>query len=122
VAIVNLTAETYKTVVQESDIVVVDWWAAWCGACKHFATVFEEVANNFPAVSFAKVDTEKEKGLVESNGIQHIPTLSLYREGLLLFREPGYFDASALSSILEQASSIDMDVVRADITKEMSNN
>jgi len=119
-AILDLTAKTYQTTVQESRILVVDWWAAWCGACKNFAGVFEKVSEAFPAVSFGKVNTEEESELVKANEIKNIPSLSLYREGILLFREPGYFDADALSDILTQASSIDMDAVRADIAKETS--
>jgi thioredoxin 1 len=121
VAILNLTKKTYQTTVEESHILVVDWWAPWCGACKNFASVFEQVAEAFPAVSFGKVNTEEESELVKANEIKNIPSLSLYREGILLFREPGYFDADALSDILTQASSIDMTAVRADIAKMASN-
>jgi thioredoxin 1 len=105
----------YEQLVSGKGIVVVDCWAAWCAACKEFTPVYEKIAAKFPNHSFGKLDTQAEKHLVSKLGIEHIPTLLLYREGTLLFKQPGYYDEEQMEDILRQAESLDMDVVRADI-------
>jgi thioredoxin 1 len=114
-ALIALNESNYEQHVSGKGIVVVDCWAAWCAACKDFTPIYERVAATFPAHTFGKLDTQVEKNLVSKLGIENIPTLLLYREGILLFKQPGYYDEAQLEDILRQAESLDMDVVRADI-------
>lgn len=114
-ALITLNESNYEQEVSAKEIVVVDCWAAWCGACKDFTPVYERIAEKFPKHTFGKLDTQAEKNLVSKLGIEHIPTLLLYREGILLFKQPGYYDEAQMEDILQQAESLDMDVVRADI-------
>jgi thioredoxin 1 len=99
-------------------VVLVDCWAEWCGACREFAPVFDRVAARYPEHAFAKLDTGAEEELVSSLGISHIPTLMLFRDGVLLFKQPGYLDDEGLDDILAQAASLDMDLVRAEIAAD----
>jgi thioredoxin len=104
--------------VSDSKILVVDCWAPWCAPCKTFAPVFEAVAENHPEHKFAKVNTEAESELKSKLGIQHIPTLLLYREGVLLFQQPGYYPQDELENIVKQAEAIDMEMVRKQIEED----
>jgi thioredoxin 1 len=119
-ATLDVTEESFSDVVTGGGIVVVDCWASWCGACKTFAPVFERVAGKHPGHTFAKLDTQREKSLVKDLEIENIPTLLLYRDGLLLFKQPGYYEEEELDDIVKQAESLDMDEVRAGIEKEAS--
>ena len=119
-ALVTLNESNYDRTISGKGIVVVDCWAAWCAACKDFTPVYEKIAAKFPGHTFGKLDTQAEKELVSKLGIEHIPTLLLYREGILLFKQPGYYDEEQMEDILRQAESLDMDVVRADIAASKS--
>jgi thioredoxin 1 len=110
--IVELDQPTFEALVGSPGIVFVDCWAAWCGACKSFRPVFEDAARRHPTCTFAKVDTQQHKALAAALGIEHIPSLVLYRDGLLLFNQPGYFDAAGLDEIISQAESLDMDIAQ----------
>lgn len=114
----DLTAGNFDSCVESDGIVVVDCWAAWCGPCRQFAPVFERVAARHPECVFAKLDTEANRELVQSLGIKHIPTLLVYREGVLLYREPGSPAEADLEDILAQVTGLDMDQVRAEIAAE----
>jgi thioredoxin 1 len=113
-ATLKLTAENFEQTVSNSGIVFVDCWAAWCGGCKVFAPVYERVASQHPQHLFGKLDTNAESDLAASLDVKHVPTLMVYRDGILLFQQPGNFDEQALQDIVSEAVSIDMDVVRAD--------
>jgi thioredoxin 1 len=117
-SILDLTADTFDATVTRDGIVVVDCWAAWCGPCRQFGPVFERVAARHPDCLFAKLDTEAHRELVQSLGIQHIPSLMVYRDGILLYREPGSQKEEDLEDVLAQVASLDMDEVRADIEAE----
>lgn len=119
-AIVNLSKDNFDSTVTGGGIVLVDCWAAWCGACKTFGPVFERVAERHPNHTFGKIDARKERELVNQLGIEHIPALLLFRDGILLFRQPGYFDEAKLDDILSQAESLDMELVLADMAAERS--
>ena len=118
VALLNLTSENFKETISGEGIVLIDCWAAWCNACKEFQPVFEEVAGKYPDHTFAKLDTQAEEDLVKSLEVEHIPTLLLFKEGIMLFKQPGYFDLKGLDDILAQAQSIDMNEVRAYMEKQ----
>jgi thioredoxin 1 len=111
-ALINLTSENYKTVTSKKEIVMVDCWAEWCSACQSFNPVYEKVSEKYPGHTFAKLDALEEKNLVSDLGIEHIPTLLLFRDGFLLFNQPGYYEEDKLEDIIRQAESVDMDEVR----------
>jgi thioredoxin-like negative regulator of GroEL len=97
------------------DLVLVECWAPTCGACKQFDPVFEKVAEEHPQHRFLRLDITAESGFSEALGIDHTPALMVYREGILLFRQPGNYERDQLADIVRQAANIDMDMVRADI-------
>ena len=115
---VDLTDKNFDETVAEAGVVVVECWAGWCRACKTFAPIFERVAESFPNHTFAKIDSQGESVLIEKLGIEFIPSLLLYRDGILLFKQPGYYEEEQLKQIVRQAETLDMDLVRADIADE----
>jgi thioredoxin 1 len=119
-SVLDVTEDNFADVVTGGGIVIVDCWASWCGTCKTFAPVFERAAGRHSKHVFAKLDTQKEKSLVKDLEIEHIPALLLYRDGLLLFKQPGYYEEEELDDIVRQAESLNMDEVRAGIEKEAS--
>jgi thioredoxin 1 len=112
--ITELTNKNFEQAVQLPGIVVVDCWAAWCGTCKQFEKVYRRVAEKRSQHTFTKLDTETHKDLRSALGISHIPSLLLYRDGILLFNEPGNFDEQILNGIIDQAEALDMEIVRAE--------
>lgn len=119
-ATVNLTAQTFESTVIREGIALVDWWAAWCGPCRMFAPVFEQASETHPDIVFAKVDTEAEQQLAAAAGISSIPTLMIFRDGILLYSEAGALPGPALEDIIRQVRELDMDVIRAEIAKEQA--
>lgn len=116
-ATINITAEQFPDTVQKEGIVLIDFWAEWCGPCKRFGPIFEEVSEKFPDATFGKVDTEANQELSAALQIQSIPTLMLFRDGVLLARESGLLPASALEELIGQAEALDMDDVRRQIAE-----
>jgi thioredoxin 1 len=117
---VALTAETFDSTVSQQGIVLVDWWASWCGPCRMFAPVFEAAAEEHPDIVFGKVDTEAEQSLAHVAGIMSIPTLMVFRDGILVFSQPGALPAPALAELIRQARALDMDEVRAAVAQPAS--
>ena len=115
---VDLTTEDFEKTVLENDIVLVDFWAAWCGPCRMFAPVFERASAEHTDVVFGKVDTEAEPGLASAAGITSIPTLMAFREGILVFAQPGALPAPALEQVIQAVKSLDMDDVRAKVAEQ----
>src|SRR5512133_2930131 len=109
---VPLTLDSFESTIATSPIVFVDFWAAWCGPCRMFAPVFEKAAEANPDIVFGKVDTEAEQALAAQAGITSIPTLMIFREGVLLFGQPGALPAPALDDLIAQARALDMEDVR----------
>ncbi|WP_225752807.1 thioredoxin [Actinotalea sp. Marseille-Q4924] len=116
-ATVDLTAETFESTIESDKLVLVDWWAAWCGPCRMFAPVYEAASEKHQDVVFGKVDTEAEQMLAAQAGISSIPTLMIFREGILLFAQPGALPGNALKDLITQAQGLDMDEVRAELAK-----
>ncbi len=117
-ATINLTADDFEKTVLESDIVLVDFWAEWCGPCKQFGPVFEEASAQNPDITFAKIDTEAEQALASAAGITSIPTLMAFREGVLVFAQPGALPAPMLGKVIGAVRDLDMDSVRKDIEEQ----
>ena len=109
---VQLTKNSFKNVVQKTGIVVLDWWAPWCGPCRAFAPAFEAASTRHPDITWAKVNTEQEPELAGFFRIQAIPTLMAFRDGILLFEQAGMLPPAALDKLAEQLRSIDMNEVR----------
>lgn len=112
---INLTKATFDDTVKKQGIVLVDWWASWCGPCKAFAPIYEQVSKTHPEAVFAKVDTESEPGLAAAFDVRAIPTLSVLRDGVLLFHRAGMIPAKALDDLIKQAAAVDMDEVNREI-------
>ena len=112
-----LTAATFEQTVLENDIVLVDWWAAWCGPCRMFAPVFEAASVAHPDIVCAKVDTEAEQSLAGSAQITSIPTLMGFRDGILVFSQPGALPAASLEEVIASIRALDMDDIRSKIAE-----
>ncbi|MDH3731097.1 MAG: thioredoxin [Acidimicrobiia bacterium] len=117
-ATVDLNKDTFESTVVDNDIVLVDFWAAWCGPCKSFAPTYEKVSADHPDVVFGKVDTEDQEELAQYFGIRSIPTLMIFRDQVGIFSQPGALPEDALRNLIDQALALDMDKVREEIAKE----
>ncbi|NLC97616.1 MAG: thioredoxin [Actinomycetales bacterium] len=115
---INLTEATFEETINSEGILLIDWWAEWCGPCKQFAPIFESAAEKHQDITFAKIDTEAEQNLAGAVGITSIPTLMAFRDGILLYAQPGALPAEALDQIIEQVQALDMDKVRAEVAAE----
>ncbi|MFH8451173.1 thioredoxin [Streptomyces fungicidicus] len=112
---VDLTAADFETTVTGNDIVLVDFWASWCGPCRTFAPVYEKASRTHSDIVFGKVDTEAEQGLAAAADITSIPTLMAFREGVLVFSQPGALPSQALDQLITAVRDLDMDEVRASL-------
>jgi len=117
-ATIDLTADVFEKTVTEPGITLVDFWADWCGPCKQFGPIYEEASNKNADITFGKVDTEAEQALAGAAGITSIPTLMAFRDGVLVFAQPGALPAPALDEVIQAVRDLDMDEVHAKIAEQ----
>ncbi len=117
-ATTNLGMTDFEQTVTDNDIVLVDFWADWCGPCMQFAPVYEAASEKYPDLVFGKVDTEAERELAAAARIMSIPTLMVFREGILVFSQPGAMPGSALDELIGAVKGADMDAIRAEIAEQ----
>lgn len=117
-ASVELTHSNFGTHIEKAGITLVDFWAEWCGPCRMFGPIFEAASEKYPEITFGKVDTEAEQQLAGEAGISSIPTLMVFRDGILLYNNPGALPAEALDEIITAVQGLNMDDVRAEVAKQ----
>jgi thioredoxin len=120
VATVEVTQENFNQVVNGNSMVIVDFWAPWCGPCRSFAPAYEAASEKHPDVVFAKVNTEEQQALAGYFQIRSIPTLMIFRDKIIIFAQPGALPAAALEQVIEKAKALDMDEVRREIAAEQN--
>lgn len=116
-ATVEMGAHNFEQLAKKEGILLIDWWATWCGPCRAFAPVYEDVSNKHPDVTFGKIDTDANQDLSGAFEIRSIPTLMAFRDGILLFSQAGALPAAALEELLSKVKELNMDEVREEISK-----
>ena len=116
--VMEVTKENFSEVIENNEIVIVDFWAPWCGPCRSFAPIFEATAQANPDIAFVKINTEEQQELAGYFQIRSIPTLMVFREKIIIFEQAGMLPQSALNQLISQAKELDMDEVRKEIAAQ----
>lgn len=116
---VQVTAENFESLIDKSEILVIDFWAEWCGPCKSFGPIFESASEKHPDVVFGTVDTQQEQALAQSFGVRSIPMVAVFRRQVLLYAEAGALPLAALEELIAEAKALDIDKVKADIDADL---
>ncbi len=119
-AAVEITKDNFKETVAKDGIVILDWWAAWCGPCRAFAPVFEQASTKHADITFGKIDTDAQPELSAAFEIRSIPTLMVFRDGILLYNNPGALPAAAFEELLGKVRALDMEEVRREVTSRQA--
>ena len=117
-AVQELTQDNFESTITGNDIVMLDFWAPWCGPCQQFAPTFEEASEKHSDVVFAKVNTDEEQGIAGAFQVRSIPTLMIFREQIIVFSQPGVLSPAQVDEVLGKVRELDMDAVRADIQRQ----
>ena len=117
-ATIELTKENLITTINENDTVLVDFWAHWCGPCRQFAPVYESASESHPDIVFGKVNTEEQQELAGTFQVRSIPTLTIFRQQIIVFSQPGALPPAGLQSVIEQVAALDMDEVRRQVAEQ----
>ncbi len=117
-ATIDITAQTFEETIEKNDIVIVDFWAEWCGPCKSFAPIYDQVSEKYEDIVFGKIDTESEQELAGHFQIRSIPTLMIFREQVVLFSQPGMLNAAQLEEVIGKVKDIDMKKVHEEIANQ----
>ena len=121
-AAIELTKDNFQDIIENNAVVLIDFWASWCGPCQSFGPVFEAASEKNPDMVFAKVNTEEEMELAAHFQVRSIPMLAIFKEQIMVFAQPGALPASSLDQLIEQVNDLDMDKVRADIAEQQKDN
>ena len=119
-ATVDVTADNFNEIITNNDLVIVDFWAPWCGPCKGFAPLYDELSEKYPDIVFAKVNTEEQQALAGEFQIRSIPTIMIFREQIIMFSQPGAPQGPQMEQIIEQAQGLDMEEVKKDIEQQQA--
>ncbi len=117
-ATVEISKDNFKDTVGKQGIVMLDWWASWCGPCRAFAPIYEQVSGKHADITFGKIDTDAQPELSGAFEIRSIPTLMIFRDGILLFEQPGALPAAALEELITKVRALDMDDVRKQVAAQ----